>query len=276
MSDTRVNIRNHESLVELRDCLVQNSQSLLDIISAVSEYLEDFMSSMEEKLQVFEERLREAEEALSEAESDYSSCLASRKYDEESGEYRPSCNSEERRRDRARNYKYKCQEQYDKAKKIIEDCKREIEDYKFPGSATQSPGGEATIDKLSTEHTKNATEKLQEIIDVVDEYQALDMSNKKNPNSKADQFRLGQQRLEAKMRKEDKPLSNEEKIDRFKAATERIREEQDIRHGNLAEADVTVRCRKCHLPISMCRCPKKMELTPDTTSIIINQRFRSR
>lgn len=196
--------------------------------------------------------LEEAERALSMAEDNLRSCEASQEWDEEENEYRPSCSNESRAVVRARKVCDECRHKYDEGCRIKDECDKEIELYQEPFGILTPPGGEKTLEYLAIEHTENATKKMQEILDVIDEYISTPISI----GNAVDNLNMPAA-LDDERPVEDRPLTNIEKKERFKNAIRNaIERQQDQNHGDrkIADANRVMKCPKCDRPIAACVC----------------------
>lgn len=245
MEHDDVFVRDPSSLVELNNTMEYVADSLLKIEESVDSYLEGVKTVLEEQRNAIKEKLDEAEEELSEAESDLSSCEASQTRDED-GNYTPSCSSEERAVERARREVEKWQRKYDEACRIVADVNHEVDNYRFTGGILNPPGGKCFIKYLAGEHTDKATESLRNCIDIVNEYQEAPANNgegvtgdiMENPNKTDD----------------DRPLSDEEKEQRFGEISGNVIGQQAHDSRDLADANRVMKCPGCGRPMALCVC----------------------
>lgn len=141
--------------------------------------------------------------------SAYYSCQRRQKYDEESGEYRPSCSCEERDMRNAENELFKAKSARKQAEMRLQDMEREIGYYEQPS------GGERLMDSITDDYVPQATNRLMALNDKVQRYEALtiagidigDSSSSipilETPQSKAYSFGKATERLQEKMRQRE-------------------------------------------------------------------------
>lgn len=240
-------IRDVHSLEELNNMIAFSGEAMANIEENVSNYMDGVQEVIEQQLEVIREKLEEAQERLDEAEEALSSCESSQKYDEESGEYRPSCAWEERAVQSARDEVDKWQKKYDEGKRIVDDCKGEIDDYNFPGSFTEPPGGHYLIENMSQKQTPYIGEQLREYIgeayDVLQQDVGGDPSEVHeitNPNVKED----------------DLPVSREDRYAKFRENIQGQKKEQayDAAMYEIKDANRAMRCPTCGRPLQLCTC----------------------
>ena len=274
MSEPSAYIRDHQSLIELNNTLEYTADSILKILEQVNSYLQGVKSALEAQMKALQDELRAAEEKLSEAEEALSDCEASQEWDEDAGEYRPSCSWQAGRVRLARDIRDKCQERVNEAQTILRDCEYEIEQYKYPGGIFRMPppGGEKTMEELAKDHTDRATSKMREILEVVEEYLKFSMSNRTYNSGSTD---TGADCTD----EHSLQLSSEQKKERFQNAVERIIEKQkDENYGSrqLADANRVMRCPRCGRPPVACICSntRELEYTREQIHIIDNDYSR--
>ena len=260
MSEPSAHIRDHQSLIELNNTLEYSADSILKILEQVDAYLKGVIEALKKQMKVLEEELRAAEEALAEAEKAHSSCVASQRwvdeYEDEDGNthggyYTPSCNSEASAVERCREERDRCQEKYEKAKCICDDCEHEIDEYKKEPGFIIPPGGEKLMEALAKDHTDKATSKMRDILAVVEKYLRYNMSTKASC------------------------LSPEEKKERFNNAIQKVIErQQNENYGSrqIADANRVIRCPRCGRPPIACICnnTREREYTRENIQIIRN------
>lgn len=277
MNEPSAHIRDHQSLIELNNTLEYSADSILKILEQVDAYFKGVIESLKKQMKMLEEELRAAEEALAEAEKAHSSCVASQRWVEEyededgntyGGYYTPSCDSEASEVERCREERDRCQERYEKAKCIYDDCKHEIEEYKKVPGFTTPPGGEKLMEALAKDHTDKATSKMREILAVIEKYLRYNMSTKSSANSCAPvDFN--------ETNASNNVLTPEEKKERFKQATQKVIErQQNENYGSrkIADANRVIRCPGCGRPPIACICnnTREREYTRDDIQIIRN------
>ncbi len=283
MTDSTVYIRDHTSLIELNNTLEYSADSMLKILESVNGYLEGVLKALEEQLKALEERLKAAEEALSVAESAYSSCLASQRWVDEDedgngGYYTPSCSSEESDVESCRQERDRCQEEYDKGKRIYDECEYEIRQYREPGGmVTPPPGGEKTLEYLAKDHTDAATKKMRDILEVVERYLKANMSIHGESFSTV----ISSESV-ATSDNPNASLTPEQKTERFKSGIAAvIRKQNESNYGSrqLADANRVIKCPRCHRPLVACICDvntREREYTREQIIMINNDFSHSR
>lgn len=137
--------------------------------------------------------------------SAYFSCIHSRSYDEDSGEYRPSCSCEERDMKNAEEELFKARFAREQAEMRLNDMEREV------GYYEQTHGGEGMMNSITDEYVPQATNRLMALKDKVDRYEALEIAGidigdessstpvLQTPQSKTLEFKKGMERLQEKM-----------------------------------------------------------------------------
>ena len=254
-----------------------SADSILKILEQVDAYLKGVIEALKKQMKVLEEELRAAEEALAEAEKAHSSCVASQRwvdeYEDEDGNthggyYTPSCDSEASAVERCREERDRCQEKYEKAKCICDDCEHEIDEYKKEPGFIIPPGGEKLMEALAKDHTDKATSKMRDILAVVEKYLRYNMS------TKASCFSTTPTDIDV-ANGSSKTLSPEEKKERFNNAIQKVIErQQNENYGSrqIADANRVIRCPRCGRPPIACICnnTREREYTRENIQIIRN------
>ena len=287
MESSKVYIEDYRELIDLQRAMDFWGDSCLKFLNEVDCFLQERLNAYEKlkvqlkkELEEAEERLEkaakvleEAEQELSNAQSELSSCQSSQRWDEEDQCYRPSCSSEERGVASAQSHvercreeyeeckkeRDKCRERYEKAERIIGECRQEFENYKYEGGFLRPPGAEKMLAGVAENHTKNATKKLDEILEIVaTEYLGRRLSGELVDGENGEmeypeKFREGIQRLENEMKKEPT------KAERFKEATQKIQYKQKSDWASVAEANTLAMCPNCHRKTINCICPRILE-----------------
>lgn len=143
------------------------------------------------------------------ARAAYDSCQRSQKYDEEKGEYRPSCSCEERDMKQAQDEYYKALRNREQAEMRLQDMEREVGYYEQP------LGGEGMMNSITDEYVPQATNRLMQLNEKVQRYEALEIAGidigdssssvrtLDAPQSKALGFGKGAERIREKMRQRE-------------------------------------------------------------------------
>ena len=158
------NVKDSAALEQLRSTFTRNSECMENALNSFDGYLNETVCSMNENIRVIAERLKEAQAELSEAQGAYDSCKASQRYDEETGETRPSCFVQSMKLASARTKYLSCKKDYDDANKILQECKQEINEY--------NQNAKGILTEMSSK-SHNASSRLDEILEKVDCYAAL-------------------------------------------------------------------------------------------------------
>lgn len=247
MSEEGVFIRDVHSLEELNNIIAFTGESMANIEENVSNYIDGVQEVLEKQLEVIGKKLDEAKEWLSEAEEALSSCEASQEYDEESGELRPSCSWEQHAVDAAQEEVNEWQRKYDEGRRIVGECKGEIDDYNDSGGLITPPGGHYLILNMCERQTPMATEQLQEYIGEVYEYKEQDVGG--DPEAVTEMANPA-------AREEDQPMTEDERFDAFKKNVQGIKDEQESESYSyrIKDANRAMRCPCCGLPIQLCTC----------------------
>ncbi len=197
---------------------------ITECLNAAKDIVND-LKQIEQKAQQHYERCSNA----------YYACQRSQKYDEESGEYHPSCSCEERDMKRADNELYKIRSAREQAEKRLRDMELEVSYYEQP------QGGEGLMNSITNEFVPNATNHLMALNNKVNRYEMLKITGNdigdsssstpilSTPQSKTIIYGKGKERLEAKM-----------KLNSFRKAQERLEAKMRQR-----EAIFGAYCNKC-------------------------------
>lgn len=250
MSDTSAYIRDPRSLAELSNTLTYSADSILKLLNSVKNYLSGVQEVLANQVEILANELESAEQALAEAEEDLRFCEASQEWDEEEHEYYPSCSSESSAVAGAREVRDECKRKYDEGCRIKSDCEREIKLYQRSGDILSSCGGEKLLEHLAVEHTDKATRKMQEILDAAEEMASSRVTIGRD-------LRRSDSVSDNRLRFEDKPLTKEDREERFKNAIQNVIERQhDKNYGGrkIADANKAMKCPKCERPILACIC----------------------
>lgn len=198
-----------ETLQVLMDGLQSCASSVASLRGAVRAHINECLntaSSIVARLKAIEDAANMRYESCSSA---YYSCQRRQKYDEESGEYRPSCSCEERDMKEAQEELHKACCAREQAEMRLRDMEREVGYYEQP------TGGEGMMNYITDEYVPNGTKRLMALNDKVQRYEALEVAgidigdNSSSapilaaPQSKTLGFGKGTERLEEKMRQRE-------------------------------------------------------------------------
>lgn len=241
-----VNIRDVHSLEEMNNMIAFSGEAMANIEENVSNYIDGVKEVLDQQLEIIREKLDEAKERLQEAEDDLSDCEASQTEDED-GNITPSCNMERWAVQRARTEVDKWQKKYDKGKEIVDECQQEIDDYNFPGSFLYPPGGHYLIENMSQNQTPKIGEQLQEYIG--EAYEVLQQDVGGDPAA-------AQEITNPNVKEEDVPLSQNERLAKFRANIQGQKEEQaaEAARYDIKDANRAMRCPSCGRPLQLCIC----------------------
>ncbi len=235
MSYSKVIIHDYHSLIQLNDAIDYCGDSLLKLLKEVDLYLQNCIGAFEEQRNMLKEHLLIAEKQLQDAESEYSNCIASqREYTDEDGSTHisPSCSSEKSKVESARQNVAECRRKLEKAETILSDCKYEINEYKFYSPIVPN-GGEKTLEFVAKYHTDEAQSKLNKILEIVEKY-------------------LGRPLLQTLPNETLSPTKEQQ----FEKATEKVKAKQRSESSNIADANVSMVCNRCHRPMPICVCSR--------------------
>ncbi len=198
-----------EALQVLLDGLQSCASSVASLRGAVRAHINECLNSAKSIVS----RLRDIENAADARYerccSAYYSCQRRQKYDEEKGEYRPSCSCEEREMKKAEDELYKARCTRERAESRLQDMEREVGYYEQP------IGGEGMMNSITDNYVPQATNRLMALNDKVQRYEALEISGidigdssssiriLDAPQSKTLGFGKGTERLKERMRQRE-------------------------------------------------------------------------
>lgn len=242
MSEQGAYIRDVGSLEQLNNTIEYSGEAMANIEENVSNYINGVKDVLERQLEIIKEKLEEAEERLREAEEDLSSCEASQEYDEESGELRPSCSWERSAVQSAREEVEEWKKKYEEGKNIVSECQNEIDDYNFPGSFINPPGGHYLILNMRDNQTPKASQQLRDCIDKLQDILNSDVGGVAEHSD-----------VETSIANpEDRPRSKDERLNAFRDNIQGIKREQA--NCEVKDANRAMRCPNCGRPIPLCIC----------------------
>lgn len=250
MDSSQAYIRDIESLYQMKDTFGYCADSMLKLLGAVDSYFNNVLTSLQEAVDKIKEQLDKAKENLERAEEALSHCESIQRYDEEEGEYVPSCRFEAQRVNHCQEEVNKWQKKLDEAKQILQNTKNAINDYHHKPSGLTSPGGEALIHCLATDTCQKADEKLVNIAEKLTEFASFQILE---PGTEVMQEFRNEHRSD-----DDLPLDEEQKERQLKNAFENVRKEQesDSSSHHVANANGIMVCPVCGRPIALCVCKK--------------------
>lgn len=242
-----VKIRNIESLRDFSNLIAFTGESVTTIIENVSNYIDGVNDVLEKQLELLREELEKAEKELEKAERALSDCEDSQEYDEEAKEYRPSCSCERGAVESAWEIVSQCRSNVKAGEQILYECKTEINDYKFSGSIIEPPGGHCLMEYMAQTQTPKIVEQMHEYIGHAEDVLTMDLGGDvqdvqviSNPN----------------VTEEDLPMSENERVNRFKVNIQEEKQNQanNAQCWNLADANRAMRCPNCGRPLQLCIC----------------------
>ena len=241
-----VNIRDVHSLEEMNNVIAFTGEAMANIEENVSNYIDGVLDVLEQQLEIIREKLDEAEDRLRDAEEDLSDCEASQTEDED-GNVTPSCTMERWAVQAARREVEKWQRKYDQGKAIVDECRQEIDDYNSPGGFLYPPGGHCLIGNMAQNQTPKIGEQLQEYIG--EAYEVLQQDVGGDPSAV-------QEVSNPYRKEEDQPLSQDERLAKFRANIRGQKEEQaiDSARYEIKDANRAMRCPTCGRPLQLCVC----------------------
>lgn len=198
-----------EALQVLMDGLQSCASSVATLRGAVRAHINECLNtakSIVARLKAIEDVANARYERCSSA---YYSCQYRQKYDEESGEYRPSCSCERRDMKKAEDELYKARCAREQAEMRLKDMEREVGYYEQP------TGGEGMMNSITEDYVPQATNRLMALNDKVQRYEALEIAGidigdsssstpaLATPQSKALSFGKGTERIKEKMRQRE-------------------------------------------------------------------------
>lgn len=240
-------IRDIQVLEELNNIIAFTGESMANIEENVSNYINGVKDVLNKQLDIIRKELERAKDALSEAQSALSSCESSQSYDEETGEWSPSCDWEAMAVDSAQREVDEWQEKYDEGKGIVDECEKEIDDYNEPGGIMRPPGGHHLIRYMCEEQTKTATDQLQAYIGDVYEYKQQDVGG---------DLDTAMEVSNPAVKEDDNPLTEEEKSAVFNSNIQSIKNNQEYSSScyDIQDANRVMHCPNCGMPLQLCTC----------------------
>lgn len=237
-------------LVDLGNALHYTGDSIIKLREAVDGYFCTIDTAMENKIDEFRQKLEQAQAVLSAARSALSACMDSRYYDYEKEEWvEPNCSCEERDVADAEKEVSRINTIIEKLERIKSDIDREFYEYRQPFGIITPGGGDGVLEWLGETHTKDSTEMMDRILEVVEKYLRTSVGK----NSSIQPISRTLPDMECSVNS----IPHEKKEDQFRRGIERIAERQSSEnHGDhkLHENDAIALCSHCHRPIIACTC----------------------
>ena len=239
-----VYISDHHSLMDLGNAIVYAGESIHSLREAVDGYFKSIEYAMAKRIDQVRIELQQAQQQLSNAEAALSSCRSSGGYYNDDDEYvEPDCSCEERDVEAARNEVDRLQEIVNNLEGIKSDIEHELYEYRQPFGIITPGGGDGVLAALSETSTKEASERISEILDIFQQYQNVNIS--KNGYSSFAQVCA-------------EPIEQTRtKAEEYREATERILQKQhEEDHGSrqINQGNAIAICSECHRPIVACVC----------------------
>ena len=240
-------IRDIHSLEELNNIIGFTGEAMAKIEESVSKYIDGVQQVLDKQQDIIRQNLDEARQRLENAQKALSACYSSQTYDEDSGEYTPSCDCEERDVESAQKEVDEWQKKLEEGEKIIGECKLEIDEYNDPGGAISPPGGHYLIENMCQSQTPNATQSLQEFIAEAHEYAQSDLGGERD---------IAPGTYNSFVSDDDLPMTEEEKAAAFDSNIQGVKDEQESssRYYDIQDANRAMCCPSCGRPLQMCSC----------------------
>ncbi|MCM1451132.1 MAG: hypothetical protein NC102_02650 [Clostridium sp.] len=245
-------ISDHRMLVDLGNAVHYAGDSIMRLREAVDGYFRSIEYAMEQKIEEANNRLRAAEESLSIAQSALSACRESGYYDDEKEEYiEPNCSCEERDVRSAEKEVSRIHSIIEKLERIKSEVGCEFNRYRQPFGIIAPGGGDGILQWLGENLTKDASEKMKQILEIVEKYLRVNIG-RNSPSYRSD--------APNDMRPDGHGPSEEKKKDKFRQGIEQIIERQSANnHGDhqLHGNNTVALCPGCHRPIIACVCGRE-------------------
>lgn len=196
-----------DSLQQLLNGVQDCSSSVASLRGSIRGHINECREMAQNIVNKLKAKENEAQMRYNVASDLYYSCMRRRKYDADSGEYRPSCTCEERDMRNADDELYKAKCAREQAEMRLRDMDQALTSYEQP------MGGEGLMNSITDDYVPNATERLMLLSDKVQRYEALnnfgtDIGDSSSstpilqaPQSKALSFGRASERLKEKMRR---------------------------------------------------------------------------
>lgn len=159
-----------ESLQVLVDGFQSCASSIATLRGAVRAHINECLSRAKTVVARLEYRETEAKQYYESCRSAYYSCQCRQEYDEESGEYLPSCSREENDMKEAEDIYYKACRKREQAELRLQEMQCEVDNYSSP------LGGEGIMDSITNDYVPQATKRLFSLSEIVQRYEALEIT----------------------------------------------------------------------------------------------------
>jgi len=244
-------ISDHRMLVELGNALHYTGDSIMQLREAVDGYFRAVEQAMERKIEKVNAKLQMAQQALSAAEDTLRACQDSGYYDDEKEEYvKPNCSCEERDVLEAEKEVSRIRGIIENLERIKGETDREFSEYRQPIGFVSPGGGDGILRWLGESHTKEASDKMEQILDVVEKYLRVNVG--KNSYTTIANW-------PEDMDCSGNSPSEESKKEKFRQGIERIIERQSAdNYGDhqLNDSNAVAMCPGCGRPIIACNCQR--------------------
>lgn len=251
----RARILDYTALVNLKDSLKRFSKSFEEPLNAIESELHDILQMMKEKLEVLYKEKERAKEQLDQAERARYRCESSQKWDEDDHCYHPSCELERATEKIARKRYDAASQKYEAAEKIYKEVDYEVNQYLKPFGLLQI-GGAADYLRKEEHILQAADDKMEKILDIVEQILGLSMSPEgidKSPSDVRDKLIQ-----ESKEKKGKFAIANREVTARIDEAEKDDVYEVDINvdeeRKELINKYESNKCPYCGRPKKVCIC----------------------
>lgn len=236
-----IDIKDIRALEDLATTFQYTGNALARITNEVDAYLAGVNDNLAQQLKYLEEQVELAKEDLEQAKDILHACYLDN--EGRSEEEKHDCKCEERDVKQAEEVLDNWQKKYERGKQICDASKRELDDYRYPGSFCYPPGGQVMMEKLTSESTQNAINSLNQCLTALREIQESDMGNDEAPKGISNPYRQD----------EEQPLTEDERARRLQGHLEDKKEFQADR-AKYQDANRAMKCPSCGKPLALCNC----------------------
>lgn len=174
-TDTSYRMLDVGAFQQFQKDLNTTGESTQKVLEGVDHYVQGVLEELKRHIDIIKEKVEDAREDLRDAEAALSACRESQEYDEESGEYKPSCNCEERDVERSEAILNEWENRFKQAEGVYSEVERETNDYYAMPDFLYQGGGDYVLTDLAGRHTTEAISAMDSIIDVSSEYLGTDV-----------------------------------------------------------------------------------------------------